>query len=334
MRVHRLAYAAICGALVAAIACGNGGIEHLSDLGTNLDGGDGVVLGPDNQPAPTGAAGTGLVTGLPCDVQAVVENRCKSCHDGATAGTPRLLDYADFKQPSKGDPTKTMAEIALLRMQKGEMPPAPAEPPNDQELLVFQEWVTAGTPKGGLCTDPPPAGGDAGSSVDASLDAAPTCASGLLWTMGNTGSPAMHPGDACNACHSASKGPNLTFAGTVYRGGLHDIDDCNGTGAPAPLTVVITDKNGQTATLVVNDAGNFFLEAPQRDGGAREAGGGNGGGGNGGGGGAQRFRAPFHAKVVSGATQRAMMGSVTSGDCNACHTSAGINGAPGRILAP
>lgn len=328
MRVHRLAYAAISGALAAAIACGNGGIEHLSDLSADLDAG--VVLGPDNQPAPTGAAGTGLVTGLPCDVQAVVENRCKSCHDGATAGTPRLLDYADFKQPSKGDPTKTMAEIALLRMQKGEMPPAPAEPPNDNEIQIFQDWVTGGTQKGGLCTDPPPDGGtDAGSLADASLDAAPTCASGVLWTMANTGSPNMHPGDACNACHSASKGPNLTFAGTVYRGGLHDIDDCNGTGEPAPLTVVITDRNGQSATLVVNDAGNFFLEAPKRDGGARD------GGGNGGNGGApQGFRAPFHAKVVSGATQHVMVGSVTSGDCNACHTSAGINGAPGRILAP
>jgi cytochrome c5 len=331
MRVHRLAYAAICGALAAAIACGNGGVEHLSDLSTDLDAG--VVLGPDNQPAPTGPAGTGLVTGLPCDVQAVVENRCKSCHDGATAGTPRLLDYADFEQPSKGDPTKTMAELSLLRMQKGEMPPAPAEPPNDQEIQIFQDWVTGGTQKGGLCTDPPPAGGDGGKAVDASLDAAPTCASGVLWTMGNTGSPAMHPGDACNACHSASKGPNLTFAGTVYGGGLHDIDDCNGTGAPAPLTVVITDRNGQTATLVVNDAGNFSLEAPMRDGGARDGGGRGNGGGNGGGG-PQGFRAPFHAKVVAGATQRAMKGSVTSGDCNACHTSAGINGAPGRILTP
>jgi hypothetical protein len=148
-----------------------------------------------------------------------------------------------------------------------------------------------------------------------------------MWTMANTGSANMHPGGACNACHSKLKGPNLAFAGTVYRG-QHDIDDCNGTGQPAPITVVITDKNGQTAMLVAGDAGNFYLEAPKTDG---------GGGGNGnGGGGARRsgFRPPFRAKVVSGATQRQMLGSVTSGDCNSCHTSPGINGAPGRILAP
>jgi predicted CXXCH cytochrome family protein len=29
-----------------------------------------------------------------------------------------------------------------------------------------------------------------------------------------------------------------------------------------------------------------------------------------------------------------MVGKVTSGDCNSCHTTAGANGAPGRILVP
>ena len=324
MRFRLLAYGAICGAVAAAVACGSGATEHLSDP-NGVDAQDaGVgdpVLGPDNQPAPTGPAGSGLVTGLPCDVQAVVENRCESCHDGMMANVPRLLDYADFKQPSKIDPTKTMAEMALIRMKAGQMPPAPAEPPNADEIQIFQDWITGGIQKGGLCTDPPPDGGtDAGvvNIVDASTDGAPPCASGIMWTMGNTGSPNMHPGEACNACHSATKGPNLTFAGTVYGGGAHDIDDCDGTGQPSPLTVVITDKIGQTATLNVNDAGNFYLEAPK---------------GKGGGGG-PFYRAPFHAKVVSGAKQHAMVGSVTSGDCNSCHTVMGKNGAPGRILAP
>jgi predicted CXXCH cytochrome family protein len=29
-----------------------------------------------------------------------------------------------------------------------------------------------------------------------------------------------------------------------------------------------------------------------------------------------------------------MVGTVTSGDCNGCHTAAGAQNAPGRILAP
>jgi cytochrome c5 len=327
MRVHRLAYAAVLGALAAAIACSKGATEHLSDLGGDSDAGD-VVLGPDNQPAPTGPAGSGLVTHLPCDVQAVIENRCISCHEGTTPGAPRLLDYADFQKPSKGDPTKTLAAVSLIRMKNGQMPPAPAEPPNADEIQIFDAWIAGGTQKGGLCTDPPPDGGagngsDSGSG-DAGVDAAPVCTSGVMWTMGNTGSPNMHPGGACNACHSKLQGPNLQFAGTVYRG-PHDIDDCNGAGAPPPITVVITDKNGQSATLIAGDAGNFYLEAPKA---GAPPGNGNGNGG------AKAFRPPFRAKVVAGATQRQMLGSVTSGDCNSCHTAAGTNGAPGRILAP
>lgn len=331
MRVHRLVYAAVLGALAAALACSKGATEHLSDLGGDSNAGD-VVLGPDNQPAPTGPAGSGLVTRLPCDVQAVVENRCISCHEGTTAGAPRLLDYADFQQPSKAAPTKTLAEMSLIRMKAGQMPPAPAAPPNAEEIQIFDDWISGGTQKGGLCTDPPPhGGGDGGSGGEAGVDAAPACTSGVMWTMGNTGSANMHPGGACSACHSKLKGPNLTFAGTVYRG-PHDIDDCNGTGQPAPMTVVITDKNGQSATLIAGDAGNFYLEALKAEAGAPPGAGGNGNGN----GGARRtgFSPPFRAKVVSGATQRQMLGSVTSGDCNSCHTSPGINGAPGRILAP
>ena len=37
---------------------------------------------------------------------------------------------------------------------------------------------------------------------------------------------------------------------------------------------------------------------------------------------------------VDGTKTRAMIGKVTSGDCNSCHSTAGLNGAPGRILVP
>jgi cytochrome c5 len=319
-----LVYAAVGGALAAAIACGSGGIEHLGD---DVDVGEGgaapngsVILGPDNQPAPTGPAGSGLATGLPCDVQALVENRCAVCHDGTTVGAPRLLDFADFKAFSKADPTKTMAEMSLARLKNtaNPMPPPPAAAPNADEIQTFADWVSAGTPQGGLCTDPPPDGGvDAGDlGGDAGPDAMPGCASATRWTEGNKKSPLMHPGVACNACHGQLGGPNLVFAGTVYRAGLHDVDDCYGTAPPPKVSVIITDKMGKVANLTVNDAGNFYIEAkdvPPQGGG---------------------FKAPFRAKVVEGTKVRVMAGSVTSGDCNSCHTSAGKNNAPGRILTP
>ena len=317
-----LLVAAAAVGVAAAIACGSGGIEHLSDDGSSVveDAGDSVVLGPDNKPAPTGPAGTGLVSGLPCDVQALVENRCLACHAGTQPGTPKLSEYADFLVPSKSDPTKTMAQIAVVRMTStaaNRMPPPPATPAAADEIQTMSDWVTGGTKKGGLCTDPPPRGGtDAGASdAGMSADGAPACLSGTMWAGGNTKSALMHPGVACSACHQAMGGPNLRFGGTVYRA-PHDIDDCNGAAPPPTITVTVTDKFNRSLTATVNAAGNFDVVAQ-----------GQGPGSN-------RLMPPFKAKVSDGTNTRLMNGSVTSGDCNSCHSVAGINGAPGRIIAP
>jgi len=327
--------AALGGALGLAVACGSGGIERARE--DTFDAG--IILGPDNLPAPTGPAGTGLATGLPCDVQALLENRCIGCHEGKTPNAPRLLQYADLVAPSKSDPAQSMARVALTRMKSATnpMPPAPAARVDPDELATMAEWVGAGTPKGVLCTDTPPDGGiDSGIPplLDAGGDAAPLCTSGVMWTLGNQASASMHPGRACNSCHQQLGGPNLRFTGTVYRA-VHDVDDCNGTGPPPPLTVEITDSNGTKITGAVNAAGNFMINPPAPPGGG---GGGNvrasGNGNNGNGGNPGKFSAPFRAKIIDGAKTRSMSRSITSGDCNSCHTADGINLAPGRILAP
>lgn len=103
-------------------------------------------------------------------------------------------------------------------------------------------------------------------------------------------------------------GPNLRIAGTVYPA-LNEVDGCNGKGPPPQLTVEVTGSDGRVFRLPVNGAGNFEL-------------------------GNMRPRAPFRARVTDGTKSRAMVGTVTSGDCNSCHTKDGRNGAPGRILAP
>jgi hypothetical protein len=59
----------------------------------------------------------------------------------------------------------------------------------------------------------------------------------------------------------------------------------------------------------VNDAGNFFLEAPS-------------------------FAYPYQAKVVYQGRERVMVEAQMSGDCNDCHTQAGREKAPGRIFLP
>jgi cytochrome c5 len=318
---HILLVAGIAGGIAAAVACSSGAKEQLSEDGTDGgadDGGNSVILGPDNKPVPSGPAGSGLATGLPCDVQAVIENRCIACHDGKTAGAPKMLDYADLLQPSKADPKKSLAQVSVERMKSttSPMPPAPAVPPDADEIQVFADWVAAGTPKNPKsCTEAPPtgdAGADAGPLPDAGVDAGSGCTSGVMWKNGNQKSPLMHPGVACNACHSVMGGPNLSIAGTVYKA-LHDVNDCNGAAPPPTVIVTITDSKGKVVNATVNAAGNFDI--PRQNG-------------------PQRLTAPYSAKVSDGVKTRVMVGKVTSGDCNSCHSMAGANGAPGRVLVP
>jgi hypothetical protein len=265
-----------------------------------------------------------LATGLPCDVQAVIENRCIACHDGKGA-PPKLLDYATLVAPSTKDPAKSRALVAVELMKGKAMPPRPAVPPDVDEIASFEDWVNNGTYRETTaCTTPPPrtaspapgAVSEAGTSSgggDATAPAPPpgVCTSGQRWTQANQGSPLMHPGNACNACHQVSGGPNLRVAGTVYPT-AHEADDCNGVAPPPQLSVIVTDSRGTTFTMAVNAAGNFLLQQQ----------------------GGQPPRAPFKARITDGTKERAMQGTVTSGDCNSCHTTAGANGAPGRIMAP
>jgi cytochrome c5 len=309
---HIILWGSVALAIGAAFACsstsssnpddGDGGVDPTGSEG-------GASLPPSG--APSGPAGTGLATGLPCDVQAVLENRCLACHGGQMTGVPSMLNYDDMLAKSKIDPTKTLAQLSLDRMKSttSPMPPPPAVAPDPDEIQTFADWVAAGTPKGAVCTDPPPPAPDGGALVDGG-DAGSTalkCTSGKTWTMGNTKSPLMHPGFACNACHQVLGGPNLRIAGTVYPS-LHEPNDCDGKSPPPTLTVIITDKNGRVTNLPVNAAGNFSTPT--------------------------KIQTPYKAKITDGVTTRAMIGSVTSGDCNSCHTEVGANGAPGRVMSP
>jgi len=251
-------------------------------------------------------------------VQGVIENRCIACH-GATAPPP-LLKYEDLIAKSEKDPAKSRAEVSVELMKSKLMPPAPAVAPEDDEIAAFENWVKAGAPKNATsCTTVP--GQDGGTPTTDAGGAAPKpdagppagdggCTSGRFWTDGNEGSPLMHPGAACNACHQQAGGPNLRIAGTVFPT-LRDPNDCVGSAPPPQMTVTITDSrrpNPRTITLDVNAAGNFQSR--------------------------ERLTLPIKAVIREGNKTGEMRGSVNSGDCNSCHTSTGQNGAPGRILAP
>jgi hypothetical protein len=109
----------------------------------------------------------------------------------------------------------------------------------------------------------------------------------------------MRPGDACGNCHS------FFIAGTVYPT-AHEPLLCDGTSSPT--TVIITDASGATTDLTTSSVGNFYSNTV--------------------------VQTPFTAKIYYNGLVREMTTPQVNGDCNSCHTEAGTNGAPGRIMLP
>ena len=247
---------------------------------------------------------TASIGGLPCDVNAVLADHCQACHGTTLAGGApmHLTSYEDLVADRNGVATARRC-LDRMRNTTAQMPPPPASSVTAAEIATFQAWVTAGMPRGD-CTAP----------GNGPFDGPPVCTSGKTWTGGNSESPLMHPGVACIACHARSGdgvspsdhggAPIFRVAGTVYPTG-HEPNDCNGA---TGVAVEVTDATGAMTTLPVNAAGNFFSSAA--------------------------LPAPIHVAVVAGGKRRAMSGSPPTGDCNSCHTQAGANLAPGRIVQP
>jgi hypothetical protein len=169
----------------------------------------------------------------------------------------------------------------------------------------------AGSSGGGAIDASVPPGGGSVSLSDGGITLGdgglPTnCALGSAGLLGLVPVATMAPGTGCGACHLAIGKP-LFVSGTVYPG-YHEPDLCLGV---TDVQVEIVDQAGATHTLPVNSSGNFV------DANATEA-----------------WPTPWTVAVTRGAARRPMVGTVTSGDCNSCHTAAGANAAPGRILAP
>jgi len=133
---------------------------------------DGPVIpsgGTGGTPSVGGPAGAGgksetASNTLPCDVKAVVENNCATCH-GATPkfGAPMaLVNAADFRAKA---PTTSVSvgQQALVRIANDQlpMPPPPNEPLSSADHNVLKQWIDAGSPDGS-CNSTTPGGGGAG----------------------------------------------------------------------------------------------------------------------------------------------------------------------------
>jgi mono/diheme cytochrome c family protein len=283
-------------ALGAFEACYVGPIEQ-NDLRASTRPTDPSATGATSD---AGSAGAG--EGLPCDVDALLAQRCRSCHVPGGAGPMPLVSYEDLAAPAKSNAAKTnaVASIERLRSPDRPMPPPPLERAPSAEIVVLERWVASGMPRGECGAKAQ----DGGSSRIQSV-----CTSGTFWS-GNRRGPTMQPGRACITCHESQEDdPVVWVGGTVYPT-LREPDGCYGVDGNA--TVVITDASGRVVSLPVGPTGNFSLRAES----------------------SAPLTMPIRAKVVKNGIERAMATPQSSGNCNGCHTEDGANGAPGRILVP
>jgi hypothetical protein len=279
--------------IALAIAALSGACGSIAQDNANSNGGGGGSGGS----APFDPASSGL----PCDVADVVGQNCVICHGNPPAkGVPlSLTTYEAFKQPAPADPTITVAEMALKRMQDPKLPMPPTGMLDPSLIQAFADWVGAGLPAGDC-------GGAGGAGGQLNVPTDPLPCTGQQWPpTSNHESPLMHPGVACIDCHDKHfNAPVLTIAGTIY-GDAYIDNDCYGT---AGAQIEVTDANGAVYTMTSNPAGNFYRQGP--------------------------VYFPISAKVTFNGKEIAMKQTVTTGDCNSCHTWNGAQNAPGRILLP
>lgn len=241
--------------------------------------------------------------GLPCEVEALLAQNCRSCHGATPSGPMSLITRDHLLAPSVSEPTTTVGALSVRRMSDAARPMPPGAPLSATQIKTISNWVNAGMPAGSCAPT------DAGRDI---FDVPAQCTSKMTWSGNNTGSPQMNPGRACLTCHAkqnAIEGEEKAPAGvggTVYPS-AHEPDLCNGL--PGGAEVILTGADGKELRMTVNAAGNFFSRSTP-------------------------LARPYRARVVFQGRERRMGTPQTSSDCNSCHTQAGANGAPGRIVAP
>jgi len=95
--------------------------------------------------------GTGTTAlALPCDVNAVVEQHCRTCHTAGGSAPMRLAGAADFRAASPADGSRTVAQSTAERLHtadtKRTLPPAGYPKLSTDELSVLDAWLAAGSP--------------------------------------------------------------------------------------------------------------------------------------------------------------------------------------------
>jgi len=114
--------------------------------------GEALDPAPPTESKP-GAVEANATEGEPCDVRAVFDAYCASCHAGPNYYTSKapVLTFSRAELASTDETGSTLAERVALRLSDAKDPMPPLiyiSRPTDAERALVTEWLTAGMPEG------------------------------------------------------------------------------------------------------------------------------------------------------------------------------------------
>ena len=138
----------------AALETVLGAVFFLGPAGCSAVTDDGATQGATGAGGSDPFAGIGAsgspTNGIPCSVATILQAHCTRCHAPPLIfGVPMaLLTPDDFHRPAVTDPTRSVANLASVRVIDGAKPmPPPREPRlSPAELPTLRAWLDAGAP--------------------------------------------------------------------------------------------------------------------------------------------------------------------------------------------
>ena len=118
-------------------------------------------------PAPdttSGVSASSTSTPFPCEIGAVLQSKCWSCHGAQTLyGAPMSLTTWESTRGPTRDGAEPIFQRIGERVGNHTMPPPQMPQLTEQEAALLESWVAQGGPTGSGC-QPPPVGQGGGAS--------------------------------------------------------------------------------------------------------------------------------------------------------------------------
>jgi hypothetical protein len=132
--------------------------------GVSVPGSGGTTAG-GTQPTATAGTTGGAGNGLPCDVSAILKEKCQTCHgDPLVSGPMKLITWADLQADSTAKPGNKIAARVKARISDSNMPMPPTgrAPLTAQEQQILSAYIDAGAKQAACASAPATPGTTAG----------------------------------------------------------------------------------------------------------------------------------------------------------------------------